>query len=473
MAETDWRAPITDIQRFYGRAGRLEQPFADFPATQEGRLVLVVGGAKSGKTSLLRVLEQTLRTRPPLERMSCLVPVYIPLDARAPTSPATFYERVADAFFSTLKQEPLRLCVLQKATLDFYLHVGGECTIDNFVQAVRYLVNESRDQRDVAGNRIGDLRLIALFDNTDQLASEAWGATVMSDLCALYFDNLAVQSNILLDMVISSAGPFYERLTALRAWSERTRRPLFLEPLTPPELNNWLAAEIPGGPGFLSPALLNWCGGHPFLVRALLETVRQEIGPDWAQVSAADLDDVAATLLETLPELESWAASLTPTARQVLTVIQAASADGLDKQQLRRQVRAQVPELTFAEFNRALDLLLWTGAIRRPVSTLDVFVNGAQLFQQYLAHLAPSQPKPTDLYTPYEVGLQRLLARLGPDHAAYQDAMIFEQRLRETIKAARQYGDNENLRSSRNQVIASLNEMALLTCGESFNNLCP
>ena len=77
-----------------------------------------------------------------------------------------------------------------------------------------------------------------------------------------------------------------------------------------------------------------------------------------------------------------------------------------------------------------------------------------------------------DEFTPYEVGMKKLLEQLGKDHTAYDDALTFQQRLTENIDAARTHGDTETLRHERSQIMNSLNRLAQMHLNVSFNDLC-
>jgi hypothetical protein len=78
----------------------------------------------------------------------------------------------------------------------------------------------------------------------------------------------------------------------------------------------------------------------------------------------------------------------------------------------------------------------------------------------------------TDPWTPYETGLEGLLARLGREHPRYAEALTLQSRLLENVASARHYGDDETRRAGRAQIIDALNRLALETVGESFNALC-
>lgn len=72
----------------------------------------------------------------------------------------------------------------------------------------------------------------------------------------------------------------------------------------------------------------------------------------------------------------------------------------------------------------------------------------------------------------YEAGLHTLLERLGSNHPRYGEALTYEQRLRENIQQAAQYGDSRDYESGRAAIIMQLNTLARATLGLSFNELC-
>lgn len=78
----------------------------------------------------------------------------------------------------------------------------------------------------------------------------------------------------------------------------------------------------------------------------------------------------------------------------------------------------------------------------------------------------------TDAFAAYEAGMATLLARLGNAHPRYGEALVFEQRLRENLARARQYGDTREREVARVEVLDRLNDLARATLGVSFNALC-
>lgn len=83
----------------------------------------------------------------------------------------------------------------------------------------------------------------------------------------------------------------------------------------------------------------------------------------------------------------------------------------------------------------------------------------------------PSRPT-RDNFSHYEIGLNKLQARLKETQPHHSGFLVYEQRLIENIMSARRYGDTEVRRSERSEVIDRLNELAQSAFGLSFNKLC-
>jgi hypothetical protein len=77
----------------------------------------------------------------------------------------------------------------------------------------------------------------------------------------------------------------------------------------------------------------------------------------------------------------------------------------------------------------------------------------------------------SDAYTRYELGFQKLFAQLHNDHPRYQDALVYQQRLMESISQARRFGDTPEHKADRAAIVAQLNELAAAALGESFSKL--
>lgn len=85
---------------------------------------------------------------------------------------------------------------------------------------------------------------------------------------------------------------------------------------------------------------------------------------------------------------------------------------------------------------------------------------------------SPDHPRIADMYTAYETGIQHLLNRLGQQHKQYSDALVYQTRLLDNIKRARRYGDDEENKAERYEIIDRLNILTLSTLNISFSELC-
>jgi len=77
-----------------------------------------------------------------------------------------------------------------------------------------------------------------------------------------------------------------------------------------------------------------------------------------------------------------------------------------------------------------------------------------------------------DEFTPDEIGLTRLLEKLGKEHPRYIDALVLEARLRHDIKQARLYPNDATGKTALVRTLKNLNQLALEELGISFNELC-
>jgi len=71
-----------------------------------------------------------------------------------------------------------------------------------------------------------------------------------------------------------------------------------------------------------------------------------------------------------------------------------------------------------------------------------------------------------DEFTPYQIGLTRLLEKLGEEHRRYIEALTLQSRLLNNIAKAREYGDALQLQHDRAQIVRrSGHERALREVG--------
>jgi hypothetical protein len=77
----------------------------------------------------------------------------------------------------------------------------------------------------------------------------------------------------------------------------------------------------------------------------------------------------------------------------------------------------------------------------------------------------PTARAPADIYAALETQAVALLARLGPGHPDYREALVFQAQLVQNLVAARGHGDTDSLRADRNRIIGELTALGLRISG--------
>jgi tetratricopeptide (TPR) repeat protein len=79
----------------------------------------------------------------------------------------------------------------------------------------------------------------------------------------------------------------------------------------------------------------------------------------------------------------------------------------------------------------------------------------------------------SDEYSCYEIGICKLLQRLGRMHPSYNDALTYQQRFADNLTKARRYGDTHDLQSMRAEILYHINALTQNALGIDFRTLCP
>lgn len=99
-------------------------------------------------------------------------------------------------------------------------------------------------------------------------------------------------------------------------------------------------------------------------------------------------------------------------------------------------------------------------------------INSSQIMNQQEKDKPIKKIKYHDVFTHFEIGLERLVEQIGTDHPRYSDFLVYEEKLTNIIKRSRRFGDIRERQADRAEVIDQLNALALSTVGISFNELC-
>ncbi len=78
----------------------------------------------------------------------------------------------------------------------------------------------------------------------------------------------------------------------------------------------------------------------------------------------------------------------------------------------------------------------------------------------------------SDIYSRYLIGLSHLRRHIEHGHPQYSDFLVYEQQLKENILATQRFGDTENQRARRSELIEHLNKLTRSILNTTFNELC-
>lgn len=112
----------------------------------------------------------------------------------------------------------------------------------------------------------------------------------------------------------------------------------------------------------------------------------------------------------------------------------------------------------------------WVGSTRLSTIAHEQIVGKVQT--QITSSSLNKEPQYRDLFSIYEIGLERLLSQMSTSHFRYGEALVYQQRLTENISRSRRFGDTNLRQADRAEIIEQLNDLAMATISISFNKLC-
>lgn len=122
--------------------------------------------------------------------------------------------------------------------------------------------------------------------------------------------------------------------------------------------------------------------------------------------------------------------------------------------------------ITFGQNNQTGDISI------RDVAGRDIININIHPITSPHTTLGIKQSRFNDTYSGYERGLDSLLAKINNSSSEYFRLLSLQQRLEENIRDARTFGDSQNRKSERAEIILQLNQMAITTINLTFNELC-
>ena len=442
--------------------------FRNFLTSDFGRLYVLFGGERVGKTTLLKAIHH----RPIAPERRCL-PVFVDLKGLSLAS-ETFFKLLFDEI---CKQHNICYYDHERAA-EFFKR--SEQALSDFVEALDTILRSADSLVQ------GAAHFVILLDNVDASMSGLAGKQLFQNLVNL-FSNVVMANNVTrqFDMIVAGGPLLYDSVLQVMASDPDWLLDYGYNIGTLPD--DAARALIAAGSAVqehsaLAESILHYTGGHPYLLQYFMAQLMSRTATA-SSITQADVESVAMDCLhprsrrdriapwfngymEMLKRQESYhvyaelALKGVLTWREIETIVQALPATDSTSDVLTRA-------------GRALDILLFHGLVYE--SNREEYRITGELFRKWFVDHRPSSEelvKP-DAYTSYEAGLRRLLDQVGKGHPQYEKILVFQQRLLENIATARLYNDTDTLRSDRAQIIAQLDNLTLDTLAISFSrDLC-
>lgn len=304
--QTQWSEPVVKLDDFRDLTRRMEHPFRDFPRP-EGRLHVVLGGARMGKTSLLNVLPDWLLQNPVRGgRRLAPSPIHYTPEEGDLDSPQAFLLRLVKQLREGLRK--LGLCTIAERNFEPYFE--GRPPAEGFRDALAFLLDQVRQASSADGRPLGEVRLIGLVDNAEEMAHRPWATDLFRELRSLYARVELVRRR--LDLILAGEDRLARHFESGAPWADGGHLPLC--PMTPEVISAWLQEASQGQlTTSLTQAIVAESGGQPFLVRYFIHEIRRqaERRQGWDRLPPDVIDRLASRVIQQHHDvLTAWALSL-------------------------------------------------------------------------------------------------------------------------------------------------------------------
>ena len=442
-------APDFDKPWVARRMAQLEAPFRNFLTSEDGRLYFLFGGERSGRTTLLKIIEQHA-----VAMEARTLPVFVDMKM-AGSLPSV--EKFLQSMFDHIC---LDICYPYPRKVARFFN-SREMALPDFREAFNDILRSS-------DTRVQGARFLFLVDNADELARVAFADELFKDIITLlsgadYINDVARYLNI----VMTGGAPLYNQ--AVAANFPRKYKYWYNIEALPENAARALVETMPGMAASpdLAASILRLTGRQPYLLQYFMAQLDDLVGRGEPLTHAA-VEQVATACLEPRSrdnEVEPWFYDCFEVIKaQGAFPIYAglAARQSLTWPEIRDIIKLQKPDARLSpleQADRALDTLLFYGLVEQAAD--EAYVVTGELFKRWFEMNYPaSGGAAPDLYTHYEAGMRRLLEQMGRDHPRYRDALVFQQRLSENIARARQYGERDDFKSERAEIVDQINALS-------------
>lgn len=461
ILSADKNAVTVDLEHpwIQDRLAQVERRFPNFLTSPEGRLYLIFGGARAGKTILLEIIRAFSQ-----QSVANTLSVYIDLAVSHALSSS-------QRFFELLFEEMCRqydVCYPKPKLVAGFFRTK-EAALPDFKEVFEEIVGSKNP-------RVQGARFLFLLDNAEVLCP--FVKELFEDLNTLflgpgYSDTVARQ----IDIVMTGSLEFYRQISELKFPNDQQRYNL---EVLPPKAARAFVETLSSAADHLNEVaeVLRLTGRHPYLLGQVIEELRNRfaLGETWAQETLSDLVEDWITKGMWEGAIEQWffdcAADIETHIAFVLYARLATRQPLMykDMVNIARQQMLGAGSSLGMQVRQALDILMFYGLVEQ--SQEGMYTVTSDLFKRwfvmtYRGALGHSR----DTYTPYEVGMADLLAEMTAQHPRYDDALVYQQRLTENIDDARTYGDTNDTKSERARILRQINVLAQEVLGKSLVEL--
>jgi hypothetical protein len=293
---------------FFGRWGLVEKVI---DGLTQGYLAssVIYGGRRSGKTSLMRMIERKLNERLASEDLPIVVPLYMDLQIDPPESPAQFFGRLIKclgAWYLDLGDK-----VNQKP--DVFLPMDHTSPATSFANAFINIFNQTQPV-------IGGVRLAILVDESENLNRPDWARELEENLRALLSNVPGVSGH--LGLVMTGGVDFYWNMANSKGGSP-LRNVLDEEILLPPcpQAEMQQLASVPTQ-NQISEAvveeIVTQAGGQLFLGQYLLHHIWKK---GFENTDTDFVKETAVKFFDTRRDYEGWSKALGHTGQKIFVYL--------------------------------------------------------------------------------------------------------------------------------------------------------
>jgi hypothetical protein len=355
----DFTKPVSDPRMFTGRQEIRDEILL---GARRGDSYAVIGGTRSGKTSLLFEVKRILLEELGGAGAYIVGPVFLSTHQFPKLSQTAIYREIILNFKNTVL--PLRFPRLQLEDGKLFdSQMSEEQAFPAFQEMLETIVRTVSQ----------DLRIVIMIDELDELQRHEWSKTFFNNL-RHQISQSALQKNI--SMLIAGTLAIYSLYNVagspfLNVISGTKK----LRLLTLQEASQLI--NTPTG-GQLNPELTELIfaqtGGHPFLIQYIMKNLCDEMGDSLASATARNLEGIVDKFLAERQDFSNWSSKFTVNDKAVYRLI-SESAEPVRKMDLVQAVgNAEAA-------NDSIELLAHLGLIREPKRNL--FENGGQMFKTW------------------------------------------------------------------------------------------